>query len=141
MLKTALKLGRSGGGALLTVAALSLSGCDSVLTGGGGGGDVIARGLRYSTWRERTFEKSLSPSVLKLAGRLDSSPEQSVADRPEGWAVLDLVNAPSLNLGPLSPEEAILINALVPGQHEIAAPVSPMMRVTCPSKLKSAPSG
>ena len=115
-----------GGGVLLTVIfgalALAMVGCGHQ-DPGDPGVSVIKGG--YTSGRAVRLEHSLSPAMLVLAGRLDSQAHTDLGGRPEGWDVLDLATPPSLNLGPLSPAEAKLINALVPGQHEVAAPVSP----------------
>jgi len=60
------------------------------------------------------LERSMDASMLTLARRLDPGRRPDLWGRAPGWAALDIATPPSLDFGPLTPEEAKRINAWLP---------------------------
>lgn len=79
----------------------------------------------FSSWAAMRLEREMDPAMLAIARRFDPERRRDLGGRTQGWAVLDLTTAPSLDLGVLSPEEAQRINALLPSLGEPPAPVAP----------------
>jgi spore germination cell wall hydrolase CwlJ-like protein len=90
----------------------------------------------FSRHAEARLERTMGPDVVALASRLGE--RRDLAGRPEGWAVLDIANAPSLGFARLSPEEAERINAFLPASGEPSPPAAPfVLRAAGPERERA----
>jgi spore germination cell wall hydrolase CwlJ-like protein len=79
----------------------------------------------FSPRAEARLERTMGADVVVLAAGLGG--RRDLAGRPEGWAVLDIADAPSLGFARLSPEEAERINAFLPASGEPSPPAAPFL--------------
>lgn len=86
----------------------------------------------------RRLESRMDPPTLALARRFEPAPHVDLWDRPPGWTPLDLAKAPDLNLGVLSPADAVRLNALMPVADDLLTPAQPFyLRATGPERERA----
>ena len=83
-------------------------------------GDLSAAG-------QRRLERGMDASMLVLAHRMDPGRHADLWGRMPGWARLDLVTPPTLNITPLTPQDAMRLNGYLPLSSEPPTPAAPFI--------------
>jgi spore germination cell wall hydrolase CwlJ-like protein len=99
---------------------------------------VVARAGGLGDSALTRVDAGMDRSMLALARRFDPAPRADLWDRPPGWSPLDLVRAPALAVGALTPADAQALNALMPVANDALTPAPPfVLRASGPERERA----